>query len=172
MTAVVELGMVEGMEPETKGIGNWLDSGSRRVVLVAVAAGVLGMLIGVLVGMKVGKNPVIAPVKTNAGANPLILNQSAAATGKITQLQGKTLTLEDANGKSENFQIGDVVTVYKYPLKNAPAQVLSGIGAIELNKEVLLNLNSDGNNFTVVTVTYLEPTSTTSPSATSSGQNI
>lgn len=174
LTALLDLGMVDNMEMDSKIATDVGSDGSRKVLVVGVAAGILGMLIGVMIGMQLGKKPV-APLDVNVGGklnNSLILNQSAAATGKISNVTGKMLTLVDDSGKSQDFQIGEVLTVYKYPVKNAPAQIFSGISAIETGKQVLLNLNVEGSDYVVTTVTYLEPTSSTSSTtATSSGTN-
>lgn len=159
------------MEPENK-ISPDMDS-SRKVIVVGVAAGVLGVLIGVMIGMQIGNNTKTPLDVTNGSKSEtsLILNQSAAATGQISKVSDKMLTLIDGNGQSQDFQIGEVLTVYKYPVANAPAQIFSGVEAIETGKQVLLNLNSEGSSYVVATVTYLEPTSTTTPTATSSGTN-
>lgn len=164
--------MVKMMEPDKKTTPDLNIDGSRKVMIVGVIGGVVGIVIGLLIGMQIGSKPVAPLEVSNGKDNTLILNQSAAATGKISKISGKTLTLVDGSGKSQDFQIGEVLTVYKYPVKNAPAQIFSGMDAIELDKQVLLNLNSEGSNYVVATITYLEPTSSTStPTATSSGAN-
>lgn len=171
MTCPSYLGIVGMMEPETKTPVDLTMNGSRRVILVGVVAGVVGVVMGLLIGLQIGSKPAAPAADITKNAS-LILNQSAAATGKISSVQNKTLTLVNDSGKSQDFKIGDVITVYKYPVKNAPAQVFSGVSAIELNKQVLINLNSEGSDYVVATITYLEPTSSTSsPTATGSGTN-
>ena len=96
-------------------------------------------------------------------------NGSATATGKVVAISPNKLTVTTLDGQRSEFAISPTVNVYVYKDKNTPASVSNDIKGVDLNREVLLKMGLENNQYVVVTITVLPPTQSLSvPTASKS----
>lgn len=155
--------MVEEAPPVVEG-----KNGRNKLLGVGLAGAAFGVLVGILVGMQIPGRSIFSPApvgQLNGVKDTLLVNESATAVGVITEVSGNRITIKNASGETKQLMLVPNFYVYKFSAKNAPASVFQDVSAIELNKEVVVNLSSSNGEYLVNTITYLEPEGSASGSA-------
>src|SRR5689334_1530011 len=105
------------------------------IILVIVA------LITGIAGYGLGKKSEISPVtmvKTpnneSNQSDPFYDSQTASINGKITNVNGKTITVTNFKNATKNFELADKVYITTLSDKGTSASPSSDISKIELNK--------------------------------------
>ena len=132
-----------------------------RMILTAIfiiSFALLGFIGGRLTSNGKSTNPPPTQTKVTASLeaaqNPLFKTQSATFQGKITKINGKTLTVESDNGQKGEFGLSDNIIIYKFPNNSATASSSSDIKQIDTGKLVLISLNLINNKYQAVSISY------------------
>jgi len=123
-----------------------------------ISFALLGFIGGRLTSNGKSTNPPPTQTKVTASLeaaqNPLFKTQSATFQGKITKINGKTLTVESDNGQKGEFEISDNITIYTFPNNSPTASPSADLKLIETGKEVLVTLQLVDGKYEAVAMSY------------------
>lgn len=127
-----------------------------------IALGVALLIIGFVFGFFLGKNYSleIKPIAINSQTpiNQLVDSQTASMMGQITEIQGNTLTVKNAkSNNSGTVPVSNKVIVIKPGLNSKTASSSAGLNAIELNKDVVINMELVNGEYTATVIQYPLP---------------
>lgn len=144
----------------------------KKTALVGLVGVLIGLGLGFIIGQNFGasKGPKeVATQQSQVTADKAIFNQGATATGKVVAVSSTKLTIVGTDGQQSEFAVSPTVNVYVYKDKNSPASVANDIKAVDLNRDVLLKMGLENNQYVVATITVLPPAqSLASPTASKS----
>lgn len=95
--------------------------------------------------------------KAPGGASTTLFDtQSATFMGKITNVDGKKLTVENKRGVTGEIMAGDNILIMN-PSSNQIATPSGDLKTVELNKEVMISLTVNGDQYVVNSINFIPP---------------
>ncbi|MBI2011204.1 hypothetical protein HYS91_00400 [Candidatus Daviesbacteria bacterium] len=95
---------------------------------------------------------------TMVKTSPLFKAQTATIQGKITKIDGSTITVTSQDNQAETFPLDSNFTIYKHTSGTSFAAALPGSDKqIELNKDSIIVLNVKDGDYKVSSISYLSP---------------
>ena len=127
-----------------------------KLLVIVVVVFLVGVFVGhSLLGQKVsekGTSQTTPPQK-----NALFQSQTASIQGKITKVEGSSISVESSQGQSGTFTASNRVVIYKFPAGSRQASASADLKSIELDKKVLLALTLINDNYQIASISYLPP---------------
>lgn len=118
------------------------------VIFVLIAAGS-----GFYLGKTFGYSKIGGPIPANN--NSIFAQQSATIQGKVTKVDGNTLTVQNNNNVSASFPSADKIFISKVESSNLSATPSSDLKTIELNRDAFINLQIVDGQYKIVSVAIL-----------------
>ncbi len=124
------------------------------VIFILLSAGV-----GYLVGAK--KNPAqnqaakTSDQSSSPSKNSFFQTQTASLQGKITKVSESGITVENDKKESKTFAASNKLAIYKFATNSTQATPSSDLKAIETGKNAILNLELVGNDYQILSISYL-----------------
>lgn len=144
----------------------------KKSILVGLVGVLIGLGLGFIIGQKFASTKTvqqIADTQSQVAVDKAIFNQGATATGRVVAVSPTKLTVVGGDGQKSEFIISPTVNVYIYKDKNSPASVSNDVRSLDINREVLLKMGLENNQYVIATITVLPPPSASStPSASKS----
>lgn len=118
---------------------------------------VVGLVVGFVLGKGLSKGGINS--LTSLDNSKLYTTQTATIRGKVTKVEGKTLTVQNSQGTTGTIEASDKVLVSKLRTagSTAPASPSSDLKQVTLNEEVLITLQLTEGTYKAVLIQYLPP---------------
>lgn len=100
----------------------------------------------------------------------MFANQTASFIGIITKVDGSLLHLENSSGETGQVKISNNFSIFDLSQKNGGAA--HDMNSIRLNEKVLINLEVIDGEYQANTLTYTQPNTISSPTASSSAKKL
>lgn len=138
-----------------------MNSGSSKVVVVIIIL-ILAFTAGLFIGKNSASNPQMASkqdaTKTPA-ANPIFKMQQAFIQGTITAVNGKNVTVKNAQDITGTYPTSDRIAIYQPTSGTKAASASSDLKLIEANKPVLVTLELTNGQYQITSLYYIPLTS-------------
>jgi hypothetical protein len=131
------------------------------VVILVVVALITG-IVGYFLGSGKGKAAMVSQnnySSANSSSNPFFDTQTATLNGKITKVNGQTLTVQNNKNQTQDFMIADRIYISTVSDKGQAASPSSDLSKIQTDKKAFINLINTGGSYKVASITYV-PTAT------------
>jgi hypothetical protein len=131
------------------------------LVVVALLTGVAGYYLG---SSKGNKGPLSSQMGASPAGNAFFDTQTATLNGKVTKVNGKTLTIQNSKNQTQDYTASDRIFITKISDKGVAASPSTDLNSVQLNQNAFVNLLLQDGSYKVVSITY---TPATPPATTS-----
>jgi hypothetical protein len=124
------------------------------ILLIAIVAFSVGALVMYLVSIKATTAPVPVAMTSSTPPADFFDGVTATAQGKVTDVSGDKITVQNKNDQTQSFKLSPTVFVSKSGQNGKLATASGEVAAIEKDKDVVMSLAMKDGEYVVMSVIY------------------
>jgi hypothetical protein len=126
------------------------------LLVITLVTGIVGYYLGT------NRNKPLMTRQTNyslannfSNSNTFFDTQSATVNGKITKIDGKTLTVQNSRNQSQTFMISDRVFISTVSDKGTISSSSADLSKIKKGQNAFISLVNVGTTYKIASITYM-----------------